>query len=144
MRRLYVLYDQRCGLCCWARRWCLAQRAYLELSFIPAGSERSLQLFPGLMQPGEPSELIAVSDEGGVYRDGQAWIMCLYALADYRELSLRLAQPVLFPFVRQTFALISKQRPRLSRWLNLISDEELSDAFSRAPSPVCELGRLSD
>ena len=50
-------------------------------------------------------ELVVVDDSGGVYRNGSAWIMCLYALREYREWSLRLATPALFPLARQAFAL---------------------------------------
>src|SRR3954453_16403795 len=116
MQRLYILYDARCGLCSWARRWLARQPAFLDLTFIPAGSERSAHLFPGLTRPGEAEELIVVSDDGAVYRDGGAWIMCLFALVEYREWALRLAHPLLLPLARQAFALLSKQRRQISRW----------------------------
>ena len=80
MEKLYVLYDARCGLCSWAKRWLMQQPAIVPLSFIPAGSVLAGRLFPGLCQPGDPEEeLVVVSDEGGVYREGNAWIMCLFA-----------------------------------------------------------------
>ena len=60
-----------------------------------------------------------VSDEGHIYRDSSAWIMCLYALEDYREWSLRLASPALRPFARQAFAFVSKHRSSISQWLLL-------------------------
>ena len=52
MRRLYVLYDARCGLCSWAHRWMRRQPAFLELTFIPKDSDRAAHLFPGLRGPG--------------------------------------------------------------------------------------------
>src|SRR3954453_8280707 len=116
MRRLFVLYDARCGLCSWARRWLARQPAFVELTFVPAGSERADRLFPGLSKPGVPEELVVVADDGAVYRDAHAWIMCLYALQDYREWSLRLARPALLPLARQAFSLLSRQRGRISRW----------------------------
>src|SRR5271165_5173093 len=86
MEKLYVLYDARCGLCSWAKRWLMQQPAIVHLSFIPAGSVLAGRLFPGLCQPGDPEEeLVVVSDEGGVYREGNAWIMCLFALEEYRD-----------------------------------------------------------
>ena len=110
MDRLYVLYDARCGLCSWAKRWMMRQHALLDLRFIPAGSRLSERLFPGLDQPGEqPEELVVVSDDGAVYRNGSAWIMCLFALEAYREWSNRLAHPLLRPLARQAFSLLSKQ-----------------------------------
>lgn len=141
MRRLFVLYDERCGLCSWARRWLLRQPAYLELSFVAAGSPLAARLFPGLASPGTPEELVVVDDVGGVYRNGSAWVMCLYALQEYREWSLRLASPALFPLARQAFALVSRQRGRVSRWLNLASEAEIADTLRNVPEPPCPLPR---
>ena len=98
MEKLYVLYDAWCGLCSWAKRWLMQQPAIVHLSFIPAGSVLAGRLFPGLCQPGDPEEeLVVVSDEGGVYREGNAWIMCLFALEEYRDWANRLAHPLLRP-----------------------------------------------
>jgi predicted DCC family thiol-disulfide oxidoreductase YuxK len=138
MRRLYVLYDARCGLCSWARRWLMQQALFIELTFVPAGSERAGVLFPGLTQPGVPEELVVVSDDGAVYRDERAWIMCLYALQDYREWSLRLAQPALLPLARQAFALLSRNRGRISRWLQLASEAEIVETLHHVVAPRCE------
>src|SRR5262249_26293478 len=80
-----------------------------------------------------------VSDEGGVYRSGHAWIMCLYALEDYREWALRLAQPGLFPLARQAFALLTKQRGRISRWLKLASEAEIAETLRSINEPVCNI-----
>lgn len=143
MRRLFVLYDDRCGLCTWARRWLSQQPAYLELEFIPKSSAWALRTFPELASPDAVDDLVVISDVGGVYREAQAWIMCLYALEDYREWSLRLTQPLLFPLARQTFALISTGRQRLSRWLNLASDAEIANTLRPFHGVTCEV-RVSD
>ena len=137
MSRLYILYDPRCGLCSWARRWLARQPAFLDLTFLPAGSDRAVQLFPGLTRPGEAEELVVISEDGAVYRDSRAWIMCLYALEDYREWALRLAHPLLLPLARQAFALISRQRGRISRWLDLASEVEIAETLSRVAAPAC-------
>jgi predicted DCC family thiol-disulfide oxidoreductase YuxK len=139
MQRLYILYDPRCGLCSWARRWLARQPAYLDLTFVPAGSERALQLFPGLTRPGEVDELVIVSDDGAVYRDSRAWIMSLYALEDYREWALRLAHPLLLPLARQAFALLSKHRRRISRWMRLASEVEIAETLRQVDAPACAL-----
>ena len=130
MERLYVLYDDHCGLCRWARRWAMSQPKFIDLVFISAGSEEAKRRFPSLSNPGPPEELIAVSDDGSVYRDSSAWIMCLYALEDYREWSLRLGQPLLRPLARAAFSLVSTERGRLSRWLHL-ADEDVAARLSR-------------
>ena len=138
MERLYLLYDAQCGLCSWAKRWLMRQSALLELRFIPAGSATAQRLFPGLDQPGEPAEeLVVVSDNGGVYRASGAWIMCLFALEDYRDWANRLAHPLLRPLARQAFALLSKERSRISRWLALASEVEIAQTLSLVNAPAC-------
>jgi predicted DCC family thiol-disulfide oxidoreductase YuxK len=136
MHRLYVLYDARCGLCRLARLWASEQPAYLELVFLPAGSDEAKMRFPGLSATDPPEELVVVSDEGHIYRDSSAWIMCLYALEDYREWSLRLASPALRPFARQAFAFVSRHRSSISTWLRL-SDADAVQALRRVEAPSC-------
>jgi predicted DCC family thiol-disulfide oxidoreductase YuxK len=139
MERLYVLYDAQCGLCIWAKRWLMQQPALIDLSFIPAGSDRARSLFPGLYASSEepPRELLVVSDEGAVYRDSSAWILCLFALEEYRDWANRLAHPVLRPLARQCFALLSRQRSRVSRWLSLASEVEIAEALRQVNAPQC-------
>lgn len=139
MERLYVLYDERCGLCRWAKEWALAQPAYFPLTFLAAGSEQAIQLFPGLSKAQEPQELVAVSNRGEVYRNDSAWIMCLFALEDYREWANRLATPALRPLARQAFAFVSKQRGNLSRWIGLADDHEITATLREVQAPACEI-----
>jgi hypothetical protein len=116
----------------------MKQPALIELSFIPAGSELSRRLFPGLSQAGEPyEELVVVSEQGGVYRGGNAWIMCLFALEEYRDWANRLAHPLLLPLARHAFALLSKQRSRISRWLSLASELEIAQTLTLVSVPSC-------
>jgi predicted DCC family thiol-disulfide oxidoreductase YuxK len=139
MRRLYVLYDGRCGLCRLARQWLDRQEKLVDLEFLAAGSFAATRLFPTLGDRDRPEELIVVSEDGGVYRGGNAWIMCLYALEDYREWSERLATPALIPLARQAFTLLSKQRGRISDWLGLASEHEIIEALGRVAAPACDL-----
>ena len=80
---------------------------------------------------------MVVSDEGGVYRDGNAWIMCLFALEEYRDWANRLAHPLLRPLARQGFALLSDQRSRISRWLSLASEREIAETLRGVSAPAC-------
>jgi predicted DCC family thiol-disulfide oxidoreductase YuxK len=138
MERLYVLYDARCGLCSWAKRWMMRQHALVDLRFIPAGTAIAARLFPGVSQPDDPpEELVVVSDQGGVYRNGSAWIMCLFALESYREWANRLAHPLLRPLARQGFTLLSKHRSRISRWLSLASEVEIAETLGHIVVPAC-------
>jgi predicted DCC family thiol-disulfide oxidoreductase YuxK len=141
MRRLYVLYDSRCGLCSSVRRWAERQPAFVELRFVPSDSTLVNEMFPGMkrFRPGE--ELVIVGDDGGVYRDSDAWIMFLYALEDFRELAFRFARPTFAPLARRVFALISKSRRDVSRALGLVSDSELAAWLDRVDAPACNWKR---
>jgi predicted DCC family thiol-disulfide oxidoreductase YuxK len=141
MRTLYVLYDARCGLCSHVRRWAERQPTFLELRFVRSDSPVVNELFVGLKRSGSSEELIVVDDEGGVYRDSAAWIMFMYALADFRELAFRMARPSFAPLARGAFAMISKSRRGVSRALGLMSDDDVAGWASRAETPACEWRR---
>ena len=85
MQMLYVLYDARCELCQRLKDWLLHHQSWLALKMLPAGSEQVRQMFPGLEQIASSDDLVVISDEGEVYLNDHAWIMCLYALDEYRE-----------------------------------------------------------
>ena len=127
MDRLYVLYDGDCGLCASVRDWAQAQPQLIPMVFVAANSPQASVLFPALSRPGQrPEELLVVDDQGGVYREGHAWILCLYALAEYRELSLRLASPALLPLARKAFSFLSKRRAAVSELLGMASDRDIA------------------
>ena len=116
----------------------MQQAALIDLRFIPAGSALAQRLFPGLTRPGDPpEELVVVSDQGAVYRNGSAWIMCLFALEAYREWANRLAHPSCGHWRRQAFSLLSKERSRISRWLSLASEMEIAETLSQINVPAC-------
>jgi predicted DCC family thiol-disulfide oxidoreductase YuxK len=131
VRKLTVLYDATCGFCVRCREWLESQPAFLELECLWSGSADVARRFPGVVAPG-PADLVVVSDEGGVYRGAQAWIMCLYALRDYREWSLRLARPALLPFARRAFETVSASRGLLSWVFGLSVEAEFARAVELA------------
>lgn len=100
MKKLYVLFDAECALCARCREWLEHQAAFVELQFVPLQSSDLTRRFPGIgaLKPNE--QLLVVADTGEVYRGAHAWIMCLWALQEYRLAAQRLAQPVLLPFAR--------------------------------------------
>jgi predicted DCC family thiol-disulfide oxidoreductase YuxK len=114
MKRLYVLFDAQCELCLRCRNWLIKQPAFVPLVFIPLQSVEAQRRFPGIdaFRPNE--QLLAISDGGEVYRGANAWIMCLWALANYREHAQRLAHPALLPFARSVCELLSRNRFFLS------------------------------
>jgi predicted DCC family thiol-disulfide oxidoreductase YuxK len=121
---LTVLYDARCGLCSAARRWLEGQRQLVPLELLPADGADARRRFPTLAAA-EPEELLVISDEGDVYRGSHAWIVCLWALDEYRDWSFRMAGPTLLPLARSVVAWISARRHRLSRALGMMSDHEI-------------------
>lgn len=137
MNQLTVLYDSSCGFCVSCRRWLAAQPAYVPLRFLPANSAVAARLFPELAGGDEPGELVVVSGEGNVYRGGSAWIMCLWALEDYREWAIRLSAPALLPFARQAFELLSRNRKALSRRLGLLPEPQLAETLRGGAAPTC-------
>jgi predicted DCC family thiol-disulfide oxidoreductase YuxK len=138
MKKLFVLYDPACAFCRSCRRWLEAQPAYVELCFFPIHSAETECRFPGIEKFAVANDLTVVGDDGAVYQGPHAFILCLYALVDFREWSLRLARPELLPFARQFFDFISNHRATFSRWMRERSDEELAMRLRNAPPPSCE------
>jgi predicted DCC family thiol-disulfide oxidoreductase YuxK len=140
VRSLTVLYDARCGLCSNARRWLEGQPQIVPLELLAADSEEARRRYPTLAEA-EPEELVVVSDEGDVYRGSHAWIVCLWALQDYREWSFRFARPALLPLARGIVEWVSTRRHRLSRALGMMSDQEIALAVSGGGA--CDDGRCA-
>ena len=125
MDTLTVLYDARCNLCSHLRAWLEAQPAYVQLAFVPVGSLEAQRRFPALDHVATTSELTVISDDGAVYVEAKAFLICLWALRDYRAWSLRLSSPDLIPLARRVVLLVAQNRFRFgSRSLDeLLSDE---------------------
>jgi predicted DCC family thiol-disulfide oxidoreductase YuxK len=136
---LTVLYDPRCGFCVAARRWMEAQRTYLPVRFVRASSAEASRRYPELSRPETADELFVVTDAGAVYDGGSAWLLCLWALVDYREWSFRLATPALLPLARRAFEIFSKRRKSISRRLGLLPESELAEELRGVPDPACQL-----
>jgi predicted DCC family thiol-disulfide oxidoreductase YuxK len=139
MKTLYVLHDPGCGFCEKCREWLSQQPAFVELRFIAVGSAEARRRFPGLADQEADGDLVVISDEGAVYRGSSAYIMCLYALVEYREWAQRLASPALFPLARRIFHQISKHRLRLSQWFFRASSRELDERLDPEPIKSCKL-----
>jgi len=146
MEKLYVLYDPKCELCERLKDWLLVQRTWLGLSMVPAGSEKAHKMFPELEKIASGNDLAVISDSGEVYLNNSAWIIALYALEDYREWACRLAHPMIVPFARQAFEMISKNRHVISRRLSSDRPEEIAGELKRVPLAPCAVpdGTVSD
>lgn len=139
MKKLYVLYDPQCELCCRLKDWLREQRSWIGLEVIPAGSKFAGELFPDLVKIAAKNDLAVISDEGAVYLNDRAWIMVLYALEEYCDWAARLTHPLLMPLARQAYAALSKNRHALSRWLNSAKPETIAAELRAVPMEPCPL-----
>ncbi|MGH8047314.1 MAG: thiol-disulfide oxidoreductase DCC family protein [Chthoniobacterales bacterium] len=130
--------DAECELCNRVRQWLQEQPVFVELYFIPLQSSDIGKRFPGIEKLDLRAELVVISDEGAVYQGTSAWIMCLYALREYRVWSQRLAQPFLAPLARRVCEVISNNRIGLSRWLLKAAPNEIREKIEAMPAPLCE------
>ena len=109
MTRLTVLYDARCGLCCAVKDWIAQQPQLVRVECVPK-------------QQSGGDELVVIADSGEVWSGDTAWLMVLWALANYRSWSYGLATPALLPTARAVFAALSRYRGSLSCALGLSVD----------------------
>ncbi len=113
MRELTVLYDPQCGLCSRAQAWLISKPKYVELVFVPASSDEARSRYPQLNHSLTLADLTVISDQGAVYNGPKAWLMCLWALREYREWALRLSSPELLPTAKRVISMISQNRYQL-------------------------------
>lgn len=112
MKRLTVLYDGSCALCVRCRDFLASHRTLVPLELLPCQSRSARERFGAVPWLGE--ELVVVSDEGDVWIGPAAFLVSMWALADYREWSYRLSGPELAPLAERFFVAISSQRRRIA------------------------------
>ena len=133
MNTLYVLYDGKCEFCRRCRAWLGRQPAFVRLAFIPLQSPEVSIRFSGIEKFHPGDRLVVIGDAGEVWRGESAWIICLWALREYREWSLRLANPLLMPFARRVCEMVSENRHAISRWFARESDGLLLERLAAVP-----------
>ena len=143
MKTLHILYDVDCAFCVRCRNWLAAEPAFIPLNFIPKHLPEVKEWFPGIEAYQTDGELVAVSDDGAVYQGPNAFIICLYALKEYRAWSLRLAQPALLPFARKAMELLSDHRQVISRWMGKQDDQQLAQTLKLNMPLECESGKCN-
>jgi predicted DCC family thiol-disulfide oxidoreductase YuxK len=94
---LTVLYDADCPLCSRFRDWLAMQPLLVPLELVPAGSSRARQRFPMLDHERTLREITVVGDDGSVWTNEHAWVMCLWATGAHRGLAERLSRPAWLP-----------------------------------------------
>lgn len=112
-----VLYDKRCVLCRRVRKWLELQPKYVEMTFVEAASKEAYNKFPEVDHNRTLTELTVISDNGDVYKGEKAWVICLWALQEYREWSVTLSTPELFPLAQRMIMWVSSNRFKISKFL---------------------------
>ena len=130
---LTIVYDATCGLCMRVKDWIARQSSFVGLQFAPAGSPEAQARFSCL----PAGELAVVANTGEVWLGNRAWIVCLWALRDYRDLAFRLTSPGLLPMARQAFALVSNNRAALSALLRSRDAREMEQQLRNVEAPQC-------
>ena len=137
MKRLTILFDAKCELCRRVRFWLESQPTFVPLAFVPLQAPDLEERFPGVTALEPARQILVVADNGDVWRGADAWIMCFWALREYREWSFRLANPILRPFARQACELVSVNRHTISRWFISEPVERLRDRLASVPTDEC-------
>lgn len=121
MNTLTVLYDPACPTCARARRWLESREQLVRLEFVPAGSTEARLAFPQLDHARTLNEITVVGDDGTVFRDDNAWVVCLWALRDYRRAARLMTSSAARPLARRVIAAVSnrvaEQRAARTRYM---------------------------
>ena len=118
---LTVLYDERCAFCVRCRDWLATQPVLVDVQLLPAGSPEALARVGGAAWVG--TELVVLDEEGHAWTGPDAFLMCMWATARFREWAYRFSGPRLGRFAERFFLHVSKQRGRYSQWLGAAEPE---------------------
>jgi predicted DCC family thiol-disulfide oxidoreductase YuxK len=136
MKAISVFYDAHCGLCTAVRDRFTREPQFVALHFVPYDSRLAAEIFPGLADWEPAREILALTDEGDLYRGDGAWILCLWATVRYRAWSLRLATPALRPLAAAVCRLVSRHRGKLSQLLRVGSDADVRRFVETSAGPT--------
>ena len=122
MTALTVLYDGSCALCLRCRDFLAEHASYVPIELLSCQSADARARFGAVPWLGE--ELVVVSNDGDVWVGPAAFIMCLWALVDYRDWSYRLSGPELVPLAARFFQALSSRRRSVARFFGPTRCEE--------------------
>jgi predicted DCC family thiol-disulfide oxidoreductase YuxK len=110
------------------------------LEFLAYDSAEAERRLPAIRHLHADQEILVMADTGEVWQGAGAWVLCLWALREYRGWSARLASPSMQLVARKVVHWISQNRIGMSRLAGFKSDAELSDAAEKEmEEPVCRL-----
>jgi predicted DCC family thiol-disulfide oxidoreductase YuxK len=120
--KLTVLYDERCAFCVRCRDWLADQPVLVAVELVGAGTEEAKRRFPGVDV--RSKELVVIDDHGEMWVGPDAFVVCLWATARYRGLSMRLSRPAWKPLAATFFHQLSMRRDSLSAWIDPVPECE--------------------
>jgi predicted DCC family thiol-disulfide oxidoreductase YuxK len=97
---LVVLYDAGCPMCSRFRTWLVDQPHLIGVTAVPAGSAAARALLPQLDHAATLREITVVGDGGQVWTGAHAWVVCLWATVEHRDLAVRLSTPLGLPVAK--------------------------------------------
>ncbi|WP_162259372.1 DCC1-like thiol-disulfide oxidoreductase family protein [Phycicoccus sp. Soil803] len=100
MNKLVVLYDAGCPICSRFGSWLVEQPHLVPVTAVPAGSAAARELLPHLDHAATLRDITVVADTGAVWTGASAWVTCLWATVEHRDLALRLSTPLGLPVAR--------------------------------------------
>lgn len=140
MKRLSVLFDAECQFCVRCAKWLTSQSQLVPIRVIPM--QRATGELGDLVAREGGTEVLAVADDGAVYKGDHAWIVALWALKRYRRWSLRLASPALRGTTRRLYRAVAERRTDISRWMGpATTDEAIAAVLNFVPEPDCGAAR---
>lgn len=93
-----------------------AQPPFVRLRFVASDSEEAANRFDRIPWLGD--QLVVVSDDGRVWAGSAAFLICLWALRDWREWSYLLTGPLWAPMAERFFKAVSAERRRVAAFLD--------------------------
>ena len=113
VRRLTVLYDERCERCRRWADWLAAQPSFVPVELLPAGSRVAHVRYPHVRR-WLGRELVVVDNEARAWAGPPAFVMCLWATIRFRWAASFAARPLVAPIANAWFRHYSAGRHRRS------------------------------
>lgn len=132
--RCTLLFDGRCGMCSAWRAWIARHDRGGRIALLPYQDPAARDLVPDLPPERFAGEMQLILPDGRVVGGATAIAESLRVLPGYRWLGALLRLPPILWMARRLYAVIARNRRRISRSLCLVPALP-DDAPSRSPSP---------
>jgi predicted DCC family thiol-disulfide oxidoreductase YuxK len=134
MKSLTILYDGTCALCVRCRDFLAGSSTFVPLELLSSQSRGARERFGDVPWLGE--ELVVVSDDGDVWIGPAAFIVCLWALREWREWSYRLSGEAFAPLAERFFVSLSSNRRSIAKVFGPVRCDDGSCEIPHSRRPV--------